>query len=143
MVLIEDTRNKIGKHNNVFRYCKKHNIEICRKALLVGDYMLPNGKISVDTKQSIIELANDIYSDKLAFNKKYKKCLRYGIKLIVLIEENIDCLENLVSWKSNRTRISGKFLYEMMTTLKLSYGVRFVFCDKKDTGKTLIELLNE
>lgn len=143
MILIEDTRNKIGKHNNVFRYCKKHNIKLQRKVLPVGDYMLLQGKKAVDTKQSILELANDLYSDKLAFNKKYKKCLKFGISLIVLVEEKVNCREDLISWKSEHTRINGKFLYEMMTTLMVSYGIKFVFCDKKDTGQTLINLLKE
>lgn len=143
MILIEDTRNKIGKHNNIFAYCKKHNIEIRRQALNVGDYMLPNGKIAVDTKKDILELANDLYSDKLAFNKKYKKCLKDEIKLIVLTEEKPTDRKSLMSWKSERTRINGKFLCDMMFTIKLSYGVEFIFCDRKDTAKILIKLLKE
>lgn len=143
MILIEDTRNKIGKHNNIFAYCKKNNIEIRRQVLNVGDYMLPNGKIAIDTKKNILELANDLYSDKLAFNKKYKKCLKEGIKLIVLTEEKPNSRENLVSWKLEHTRINGKYLCDMMFTIELSYGVQFVFCDKKDTAKILFELLKE
>lgn len=141
IILIEDTRNKIGKHNNIFKYCKEHDIEIQRKVLNVGDYMLPQGTIAVDTKQSLSELANDLYTDKLAFNKKYKKCLKDGIKLIVLVEEPIKDLNELVAWKSKHSRINGRLLLDMIHTIQASYGVKFVFCDKKNTGETLLKLL--
>lgn len=141
MILIEDSRNKIGKHNNIFKYCKDNNIEIQRKVLNVGDYMLPQGTKAIDTKQSLSELANDLYNDKLAFNKKYKKCLQDGIKLIVLVEEKINNLNELVSWKSKHSRINGRFLLDMIHTIKVSYGVKFVFCDKEDTPRKIFELL--
>lgn len=141
MILIEDTRQHKNKHLNIHRYCQDNNIEIQRKVLNVGDYMLPQGTIAVDTKQSLSELANDLYTDKLAFNKKYKKCLKDGIKLIVLVEEEIKSLNELVKWKSKHSRINGSYLVEMIHTIKVSYGVRFVFCDKKDTPIKLLELL--
>ena len=141
MILIEDSRNKIGKHNNIFKYCKEHDIDIQRKVLNVGDYMLPQGTIAVDTKQSLSELANDLYTDKLAFNKKYKKCLKDGIKLIVLVEEKVNNLNELVAWKSKHSRINGRLLLDMIHTIQVSYGVKFVFCDKKDTPIKLLQLL--
>lgn len=141
MILIEDSRNKIGKHNNIFKYCKDNNIEIQRKVLNVGDYMLPQGTKAIDTKKDLEELANDLYRDKLAFNKKYKKCLKDGIELVVLVEEKINNLNELVAWVSKHSRINGRFLLEMIHTLKVSYGIKFIFCDKKDTGKILIDIL--
>lgn len=141
MIIIEDSRNKVGKHNNIFKYCKEHNIEIQRKVLNVGDYMFPQGTKAVDTKQSILELANDLYTDKLAFNKKYKKCLKDGIKLIVLVEEEIKTLSDLLSWKSNHSKINGRYLLDLIHTIRVSYNVDFIFCNKRDTGKVIIKLL--
>lgn len=103
--------------------------------------MFPNGKISIDTKQSLEELANDLYRDKLEFNKKYKKCWQDKIKLIVLVEEPIKSLNELVNWKSKHGKISGRFLLELMNTVRISYFVDFKFCDKHDVGKTVISLL--
>ena len=48
MILIEDTRQQKGKHNNVHKYCDSQGIEIYPLALTVGDYMLgevQNGKV--------------------------------------------------------------------------------------------------
>lgn len=53
MVLLCDTRQQAGKHNNIERYCKMHNIETIRQKCDVGDYMFPKGHISVDTKQDL------------------------------------------------------------------------------------------
>lgn len=143
MILIEDSRNKVGKHNNILKYCNEHGIEIQRKVLNVGDYMLPQGTKAVDTKQSLLECANDLYRDKLALNKKYKKCLKDGIKLIVLIEEPVNSLSDLLKWKSQYSRINGSYLAEMIHTVKVSYGVQFVFCTPQKTAQTLFELLKE
>ena len=150
MILIEDTRQHKNKHLNVHRYCRDNNIEIVPMCLNVGDYMLaekvnekvvPIGNTSCDTKATILECANDLYTDKLAFNKKYKKCLKDGIKLIVLVEEPIKDLNELVAWKSKHSRINGRFLLDMIHTIQVSYSVKFVFCDKKDTGEILLKLL--
>ncbi len=141
MKLLEDCRQKKNMHNNIHRYCQENNIEIIPMYLNVGDYMLPNGKISVDTKQSLAELANDLYRDKLQFNKKYKKCLQDKIKLIVLVEEYIKSLSELVSWRSKYTKITGRELLDMIETVRVSYNVGFYFCDKENTGQVIMQLL--
>lgn len=142
MILLQDQREKHGHHNGIEHYCAENNIEIKRVRLNVGDYMFPNGTISVDTKQSLQELANDLYRDKLALNKKYKKCLQDNVKLIVLVEEKIDSLEKIVKWRNPHGKMNGTQLLELMQRIKLSYGVEFVFCEKKEVGKTIIALLN-
>jgi len=151
MILIEDTRQKESKHDNIKAYCDMNNIVIVQKVLQVGDYMLgefkdyrykETGNISVDTKADIGELANDLYRDKISFNKKYSKCYHNNIKLVVLVEEEIKSMKELLSWTSKHTKINGRMLYNMIHTLKVSYGIRFMFCDKKDTCKNIIRILN-
>ena len=142
MVLIEDTRQQKNKHLNVHRYCQEHNIKIVPMCLNVGDYMLTNGNVAIDTKANIDELANDLFRDKKAFNKKYKKCYKDNIKLIVLVEEKIKTKKDLLAWKSQHSKINGRFLLEMINDLKISYGIDFYFCNKIETGEYLIRLLN-
>lgn len=141
MILYQDQREKHGHHSAIEDYCREHNITIIRKRLNVGDYMFPDGKTAVDTKSSLLETANDLYRDKLAFNKKYRKCLQDGIKLIVLVEEPIKSLNDIVSWKSEHTKISGRLLLDLMRTIETSYGVKFCFCEKKNVGENIIKLL--
>lgn len=122
---------------------KQQGFTLHRVKLSVGDYMFPNGNISIDLKKDCEELASDLHRDKLEFHKKYKKCLKEKIKLVVLVEQEINNLTELLSWKSKHSRINGSYLVEMIRTVKLSYGVRFVFCSPKKTAQKLLELLKE
>lgn len=151
MILIEDTRQQKGKHNNVHKYCDSQGIEIYPLTLTVGDYMLGevrNGKVvpignrSVDTKSlGLIELANDLSKDEQALDKKYRKCYEQGIKLIVLIEEPFGSIQEIANWKNPHGFVNGRKLLDKMHRLKMMYGIDFMFCDKKRTGETLIKLL--
>lgn len=143
MIILADTRQKCGQHNNIETYCKANGIDLIPKALQVGDYMLPNGKCAVDTKASIAEMAIDAYTDKKSLNKKYRKCYEQGIKLIVLVEEEISSLQELCKWKSKHTKLTGRELLDMIHTLQVSYGIEFKFCKKENTGRVLVGLLTD
>lgn len=153
MLIIQDQREKHGHHNNIEEYCKQHDIPIIRKRLEVGDYMLgtiengivkPIGKRSVDVKSlGASELAKDLYQDKKSFNKKYKKCLDNGIELYVLVEQEITSLNEILSWSSPHSKVSGKMLYDMIERVRKSYGVKFVFCRKENVAQTIINILCE
>ncbi len=104
--------------------------------------MFPLGTISVDTKQSLLELSGDLYADKRASHKKYSKCYKDGIKLVVLTEQRVESREKLKQWRNPHTRISGGYLLKMMDELTISYGVSFVFCDKRETPSVLLSILS-
>lgn len=141
MIILADTRQKKSKHDNIETYCKANGITLIPKALQVGDYMFPNGEVACDTKKSILELICDLYTDKKSLNKKYRKCYEQGIHLIVLVEEEIKSLQELVSWRSKYTKLTGRELLDMIHTLQVSYNVDFRFCKKQNTGIVLVQLL--
>ena len=145
MVLLEDTRNKIGKHKNVHAYCEKHGIELIRECLDVGDYMLPDGKISVDTKKDLSELSTNLLNpqDKKRFMREVRRAREAGIQLVVLCEHGgkIKCLQDVASWESSYSPVKGRALVDAMHRLNVSYGVRFEFCQKRSTGKRIVEIL--
>jgi hypothetical protein len=152
MLIIQDCREKDGHHNSIIEYCKTHEIPLIRKRLEVGDYMLgeikcgkvvPIGKRSIDTKAHLRELCSDLYRDKKDFNRKYRKCLDNGIELYVLVEQEITSLNDILSWSSPHSKISGKMLYEMIDRVRKSYGVKFVFCRKENVAQTIINILCE
>lgn len=152
MLIIQDQREKHGHHNSIELYCKDHEIPLMRKRLEVGDYMLgeikcgkvvPIGKRSIDTKQDLAELSSDLYRDKTEFNKKYRKCYEQGIELYVLVEQEIKRLNDILSWSSPHSKISGRMLYEMIDRVRKSYGVKFVFCRKENVAQTIINILCE
>lgn len=150
MIILQDAREKRGQHNSIEEYCKSNDIPLFRVMLDVGDYMFgsfengkfkPIGERSVDCKKDLSELASDLYRDKLSFNKKYRKCFDSGIKLYVLIEQDIKSLRDIINWSSPHTKINGRMLLDMIDRLRVSYGIKFMFCNPCDTGKTIISIL--
>ena len=157
MILLEDTRNQVGKHRNVHAYCKQQGIEIVRTKLLVGDYMLAgpdvgqggiSGGISVDTKTlGVPEIAQNVFQDHTRFRAMCELAQQCGIQLIVLIEEVLP-KGRLDYWRSPigkdglpKYKFDPVILRKAMYTMQEKYGVRFRFCDGRSTGKVLIEYL--
>lgn len=144
MTIIEDTRQQAGKHENIHHYCERHGIEIVREKLSVGDYMLPGGKISVDSKSGLLELSRNLMnkSDHSRFYKEFRRAREQGIKLIILCEQKgIHGIEDVKNWSSKYSPVTGRALMERIYQTSISWGVEFIFCHRSATGKRLIELL--
>lgn len=155
MILLEDTRNQVGQHKNVEAYCKRMGIRIVRQCLDVGDYMLPGGTISVDTKADILELSHNIMSsDHRRFKAECMRALDSGILLIVLVEE-VPPFGRLDMWEPPRFRTSGMYhrygdpmtrvdssaLRKACITMQEKYGVRFRFCSRRQSPARIIRYL--
>ena len=144
MVLLEDTRNKAGEHRNIARYCEENGIVIRRSKLYVGDYQVANrGDIAVDGKQSVLEIAGNVFQEHRRFRDECIRAQEAGIRLIVLIEEALPG-GRLDLWVPPiAVRFSPVTLRKAMLTMQEKYGVSFRFCDKKDTGRMLMDYLTE
>lgn len=151
MILLEDTRNQIGKHKNIEAYCKQKGIEIVRTKLLVGDYMLTgegSGGISVDTKSlGVPELASNCFQEHERFRAECELAQKCGIQLIVLVEDVLP-KGRLENWRSPmgrdglpRYKFDPARLKKVLITMQEKYGVKFRFCDGRSTGAQLIEYL--
>lgn len=152
MTIIEDTRNKPGKHDMKREYLIHSGHEIMRSKLPVGDYAMPPA-IAVDTKASIDELAANISTDHERFKRECMAARDMGTRLVVLVENTIGiaCIDDLASWYNprafdNRTRgirapIDGKRLSLACITMSERYGVVFEFCEPQDAGRRIIEIL--
>lgn len=154
-ILICDTRQQKGKHKNIDAYCSRMGIEVVRQKLDVGDYMFPDGNISVDTKESILEICKNVMSND---HRRFKaECIRardMGIQLIVLIEE-LPPYGRLDMWEVPRYRSSGKFhrygdpvtrvhpaaLRRALITMQERYGVKFRFCTRRQSPARIIKYL--
>ena len=147
-VLYEDSRQQKGKHKNIEEYCRREGIEIIRQALNVGDYQIAGkGDISVDTKYGIPELASNLFQEHERFRDECERAQRCGIKLYVLIEE-MPPEGDLAKWVPPldrygrpKYRFSAETLKKASKTMSELYGVEFVYCDGRSTGKVLLELL--
>ena len=147
MVLIEDTRNKVGKHSNIAAYCQRRGIEIRRECLDVGDYMFPDGKVAVDTKSNLDELAMNLLNkkDSSRFWREVRRAHSTRTKLIVLCEcgGKYKTVNDLKDWHSKYSGVSGRRLIAEIQRCEYAYGVIFKCCDRRSTARLIIELLTE
>lgn len=154
-----DTRQKIGKHDAKDGFFASFpDLKTVRTKLVVGDYMLVGGTISVDTKQDILELAQDIDREHDRFREECKLAKDLGIKLVVLVENKDsiktchgDTIFSLCRWQNPRRFINAKQgkrppidgirLQKACLTMEQKYGVCFEFCAPDAAGARVLELL--
>lgn len=186
MIILEDSRQQVYKHQIKHEWFKSNGIEIKRTKLYVGDYTLPtNQQICIDSKASITELVSNLCGKQhIRFREECKRAQEAGIQLIILVENQreqikgtdvwnpvITDLKDLHLWKNPRLFImkptkevighfkNGKPIFKKAQkypsatrgitlqkacyTMEQKYGVKFLFCDKAESGKRIIEILTE
>ena len=148
MIIIQDTREKVSHKNHILKYFERHNIQVVRQKLNVGDYCI-KGKdnVVIDLKQNILEIASNMFCDKVRFEKECIRAKNNGITLIFLIEEKCD-KDKLLKWHAptdvNDKRflnVHGWQIYNEMKRYAQLFNVKFRFCHKLSTGRKVIELL--
>lgn len=139
IIIQQDSREKNKKHENIIDGFKKLNIKLIRSKNLVGDYVIPSrGNISVDIKQDMIEITGNLLQDHERFKNECKLAKECGIRLFVLIEEDVslDLLKsgNYEYSKTrkglSKTRANPITVAKIMETMQQKYGVFFLFTDK-------------
>ena len=143
-----DTREKLHKKKLLLDYFKRHNIEVERIKLNVGDYCIKGKEnVVIDLKRNITELATNFFCDKERFEKECIRAKNKNILLIFLIEEKFD-KDKLLKWKAplnvNNKRflnVHGWQIFNEMKRYIVLFGVKFRCCHKNSTGKTIVDIL--
>ena len=150
MVILEDSRNQIGKHKNINAYLKMVGVRVIRTKLLCGDYTLSNDQsVCIDTKKDMVEVSQNIFQEHKRFQRELLLAKDCGIRLVVLIEDNtVQTWDDLVHWvnpQPNRSALTpnGERCFKVMKAMEYTYGVEFMFCSKAETGKRILEILTE
>lgn len=155
MPLVEDTRQKNGKHANKAEYFDSIGECVIRCALPVGDYQRP-AKVAVDTKKDILELGMDLKKDHARFARECRKAQELGTQLVILVEntDGVKNLSDLAQWiepndsyerrnqHGRAKRYKGETLAKACNTMHKRYGVLFGFCTPDEAGERIIEILN-
>ena len=85
--IIEDTRQQAEKHVAKHRWWDEHGVSVVRRKLDVGDYMVPGGDVSVDTKRDLFEVAANVCGRQHArFVRECERARSAGIRLYILVE---------------------------------------------------------
>ena len=166
MQIMIDTREKQHAIKRILSEFVKHGIQSISSKLYVGDYMsLDNPRLIIDRKQSLQELCGNVCQQHERFKRELLKAMDAGIQLVILVEHGADIksLEDVYFWKNPRKHevrwrvvngkrekyvvsakaVDGNQLYKSLCTIRDRYHVCFEFCEKKDTGARIVEILSK
>lgn len=164
MIIQIDSREKARAIKKIIKTFDEKDVKHPVSKLMVGDYMdYDNPRLIIDRKQNLSELCCNVCQDHERFRKELLKANENGIKIIFLVEhgKGIETLEDVVWWENPRgmkrqqnketgkwetvktKAMTGRTLYKVLCTIQRKYKCEFLFCEKNDTGKKIIELLSE
>ena len=150
--LLIDTREKPRAIQNIIKTLDDANIIHESTKLLFGDYRDWNRPdIVIDRKQNIAELAKNCTIEHDRFKREMEKAQKAGATLVILVEQNryksgdkwihIDDISDLLLWDSPHTTIRGEKVFRVLRSWQSKYPIRVEFCDKRSTGKRIIEII--
>lgn len=141
-----DSREKPQAIRNIIAYFDRHGIEHETKALKTGDYML-DGKpdLSIDRKGGLGEMCMNLCSrDRRRFYDEIHRAHDQGIRLVILCEQyGVKNFTDVASWRNPYGKVTGRQLQDAIYRLEVGYSVPVLFCDKRSTGRRIIEILTE
>lgn len=149
MTIQIDTREKARAIKNIVATFDRLGVKHISSKMYVGDYMsLDNPRLVIDRKQNLLEICNNLVQDLDRFRRELKNASDAGIKVIILCEHGhgIESASDVLGWVNPRLKespmaISGERLYRKMAVLHRTYGVEWLFCDKSETGRRIVEIL--
>ena len=152
MVTIQiDSREKQKELDRIIPQLEAQGAKWFKSKLYVGDYQsLDNPRLVIDRKHDLQELAGNICQQHERFRAELVRAQEAGIQIVILCEHggSIKTLEDVYFWENPRRRtspgaISGQRLFKVLNTMHEKYGVRFEFCDKRQTGRRIVEILTD
>jgi len=164
LVIQIDSREKSRAIKKIIKTFDEKGVKHPVSKLMVGDYMnYDNPRLVVDRKQNLTEVCCNVCQDHERFRRELVKANENGIKIIFLVEhgKDIETLEDVIWWENPRgakrqrnketgkwetvktKAMTGRTLYKVLCTIQRKYECEFLFCEKNDTGKKIIELLDE
>ena len=152
--LLIDSREKPKAIRSIVKYFDSIGLVHETSKLFIGDYQDFNRpQIIVDRKQNIAELAKNCTADHERFRRELERAQKANTTLVVLVEQNrykdgdrwIHCenVEDLMLWESPHTTIRGEKVYRVLRSWMAKYPLRVEFCDKRNTGRRIYEIIYE
>lgn len=146
-----DTREHRGQIERIENQFDELGVKHFRSKLYCGDYQsLDNPRLVVDRKKDLQELCGNVCQQHERFRSELIRAQEHGIQIVILCEHGgqIRELEDVYFWNNPRKRTSPKAmdgwqLFKILNTMKNKYGVRFEFCDKRQTGRRIMEILSD
>jgi ERCC4-type nuclease len=152
--LLIDSREKPKAIRSIVKYFDSIGLVHETSKLFIGDYQDFNRpEIIVDRKQNIAELAKNCTADHERFRRELERAQKANTTLVVLVEQNrykdrdrwihVEDVEDLMLWESPHTTIRGEKVYRVLRSWMAKYPLRVEFCDKRNTGRRIYEIIYE
>ena len=159
-----DTREHKSEWERIKAQFDDLGVEYFRSKLYVGDYQsLDNPRLVIDRKKDLQELCGNVCQQHERFKAELVRAIQSGIKIVILCEhgEDIQTMEDVYFWQNPRKHkaiwktvngkrirtvtsekaVDGCQLYKSLCTIRDRYNVDFVFCNKDETGRKIVEIL--
>ena len=151
-LLLIDTREKPKAIENILATFESEGVPVARTKLLFGDYADYNRPgIVVDRKQNIAELAKNVTVERQRFVAELDRAKAANAKLGFLVEQNrykdrdkwisVKDISDLMLWSNPHTKIRGEKVFRVLSELIYKYNISVIFCDKRMTGKRILEII--
>jgi hypothetical protein len=85
------------------------------------------------------------------FRRELERVAKTGSKLVILVEQNrykdrdewvqVRQIVDLIRWSSPHTMVRGEKIYRVLASWTAKYPVEVRFCDKRATGKNIVNIL--
>ena len=150
--LIIDSREHAKERQRITKYFDDNGIQYEVSKLLFGDYAeYSRPQLVIDRKKDIAELAKNCTREHDRFRRELERVAKTGSKLIILVEQNrykdrdewvqVRQIVDLIRWSSPHTMVRGEKIYRVLASWTAKYPVEVRFCDKRATGKNIVNIL--
>ena len=150
--LLIDTREKPKAIENILATFEAEGVPVARTKLLFGDYADYNRPgVVIDRKQNIAELAKNVTVERQRFIAELERAKAANARLVILVEQNrykdrdkwisVKDISDLMLWSNPHTKIRGEKVFRVLSELTYKYNISVVFCDRRVTGKRILEII--
>lgn len=147
LTLLIDTREQLTE--KLSERIKTAQLPYERVKLNYGDYSAKcdlldlSQSVVIERKMNLDELALCLGSQRKRFEAEFKRAKENGATVYLLIENaNWDVLFNEESYKLRcHSKYTAKAMIASLTAFMSRYGLKVVFCNEKNTGYLIREIL--
>lgn len=159
-----DSREHESEWKRISKQFDELGVKYFRSKLYVGDYQsMDNARLVIDRKKDLQELCGNVCQQHERFKAELIRAMEQGIKIVILCEHgpDIKSIEDVWFWQNPRKHkviwktvngqrvrtvmsekaVDGNQLYKSLCTIRDRYNVDFVFCNKDETGRKIVEIL--
>lgn len=150
-----DTREKQRAIQQIVKTFDQCKINYIQSKMYVGDYcLLENPLLIIDRKQNLSEIAGNATSGHGRMKRELERLDKMGAQMVILVEQKtytdpngrkhtLNSLEDILYWENPHGSVDGVQVYKILDAWQYKHNISYQFCDKRTTGRRILEILNE